>query len=367
MMSLHRPHDPPRVAISWNGLPQYAARQIRAAMDKLGGDVPVIGSRPAVPVEGMERVLGKPVHWVDADVPQSWAGLGLPVPDVFVQSGWSYPAFSALGREVKRAGGKVIGLSDANWRGDFRQLVLGPAAFRLRYRSGLDAILVPGEQGRRLLRWFGMPAKRIRTGMYGADPALFSGGPPLASRPKSFLYVGQFIARKDVLGLARAFIRFAQDDPDWTLRLCGSGPQKPLIPQHPRIIVEDFVQPEELASRFYGARFFVLSSLSEAWGLVVHEAASAGCGLILSDAIGSGDDLADDRNAVRFKAGDEDALYAALKAAAAFTDARLAAAEAASRAKAERFGPVRFAEEIERLVEELTARRPAGVFQGARP
>ena len=118
------------IAFSWNGLPQYAARLIRAAIDRLGEPCVVVGSRPSVPVEGMERVLGQPVHWVDATRPVAWGDLGVAVPGIFVQSGWSYPAFSALGREVKAAGGQIIGLSDANWRGDFRQLcsVQSPSA-----------------------------------------------------------------------------------------------------------------------------------------------------------------------------------------------------------------------------------------------
>ncbi|MEQ1697200.1 MAG: glycosyltransferase family 4 protein [Hyphomicrobiaceae bacterium] len=344
----------PRVAISWNGLPQYAAREIRVAIDRIGRDCIVVGSKPAVPVEGMERVLGCPVHWVAADKPVTWASLGHAVPGIFVQSGWSYPAFSALGAEVKAKGGRVIGLSDANWRGNFRQVVLGPVAFRVRHKSYFDAMIVPGAQGARLMAWFGMPKAKVHTGMYGADPSLFRGGPPLAERPKTFLFVGQFIARKDVLGLARAFVRFSASHPEWSLRICGGGAQKALIPAHPKITVEDFVQPEQLAQRFFEARFFVLPSLVEAWGLVVHEAASAGCGLVLSDAIGSADDLSTTANAVRFKAGNEDDLLRALHDAAAFDSARLAAAEAVSRGLAADFGPERFGREVAGLVEHFT-------------
>lgn len=348
-----QPHLP-RVAISWNGLPQYAAREIRVAIDRIGRDCIVVGSKPAVPVEGMERVLGCPVHWVDADRAVTWASLGQEVPDIFVQSGWSYAAFSALGAEVKSKGGRVIGLSDANWRGDFRQVVLGPAGFRVRHKSHFDAMIVPGSQGARLMAWFGMPKDKIHTGMYGADPSLFRGGPALAERPKTFLYVGQFIARKDVLGLARAFVRFSAAHPDWNLRICGSGEQKALIPAHPKITVEDFVQPEQLAQRFFEAQFFVLPSLVEAWGLVVHEAASAGCGLVLSHAIGSADDLSTGENAVRFKAGSADDLLRALNEAAAFDASRLAKAEAESRRLAANFGPERFGREVAGLVERFT-------------
>jgi glycosyltransferase involved in cell wall biosynthesis len=301
----------------------------------------------------MERVLGKSICWVDPDKVGSWKDCGLAVPHIFVQAGWAYPAFSALGAEVKRKGGCVIGLSDANWRGDFRQIVLGALAFRCRYRRHFDAMIVPGRQGERLMEWFGMPAGRIRTGMYGADPALFEPGPSLAERPKRLLYVGQFIKRKNVLRLCRAFLRFASVEPGWILHLCGSGEERSLIPKHPQIEVEDFIQPEGLGKIYRQSRFFVLPSLAEAWGLVVHEAALSGCGLIVSDRVGSADDLCSPTNSITFRAESDDDLVRAFHAAAVFDETQLQAISAESRRLAAPFGPARFGDEIARLVRAL--------------
>jgi len=346
----------PRIAFSWHGLPDYAAREIRAAIAAIGRDCVVVGSRAAVPVAGQEAVLGCRVDWVDARRPVTWHALGQPVPDVFVQSGWGYAAFNALGDEVRAHGGRVIGLSDANWRGDLRQRVLGRAGFRLLHKARFDAMIVPGQQGVRLMRAFGMDERCVRMGMLGADVAVFGRGPPLASRGKTMLFVGQLIERKDVLGLARAFIRFSVGQPDWVLTIVGSGDQGGMIPAHPRIVVDDFMQAEDLAERYHQARFVVLPSLTEAWGVVVHEAALAGCGLVLSDRVGSRDDLSGGANAVQFRAGDEDQLVAALHTAAAFDDDRLARAEALSRGLAAAFGPVRFAREVCDLVAGFTDR-----------
>jgi len=341
------------IAFSWDGLPQYAARLIRAAVDHIGKECVVVGSPPLVPVRGMEEVLGCPVYWVDIAKPVNWHSLGIKVPQIFFQSGWSYPAFSSLGAEVKAHGGQVIGLSDSNWRGDLRQILAGPIAFRALYRRRFDAMLVPGHQGERLMRWFGMAANRVRTGMYGADPALFALGPPLNERPKRLLYVGQFIGRKNMLGLCRAFLRFATVESEWVLHLCGGGEDRHLIPDHPRIEVEEFVQPEELSKRYHSARFFVLPSLVEAWGLVVHEAALSGCALIVSDRVGSADDLCNAANAISFRAGSEDDLLRALHQAAALPQARLEAIRSESRRLAGSFGPARFGHEVAGLVREL--------------
>ena len=47
----------PQISFSWNGLPQYAARLLRGALDAVGRPCDVIGSRPTVAVEGMEHAL----------------------------------------------------------------------------------------------------------------------------------------------------------------------------------------------------------------------------------------------------------------------------------------------------------------------
>lgn len=302
-----------------------------------------------VPVEGMESALRHKIHWVDANRRTTWRALGLDVPEIYFQSGWRYPALSSLGHQVRRNGGHVIGISDANWRGDWRQM-LGYLAFRLHYGRQFDAMLVPGRQGQRLMQWFGMPAEVVRQGMLGADPTLFGGGPALAERSRTFLFVGRFVATKDVLGLARAFISIAERHPNWKLSLIGGGEQIDQIPIHPRITIENFVQPEHLADRFRAARFLVLPSLREPWGVVVHEGALSGCGLVLSDRIGSADDLATMENSVRFRAGDVADLARALDTAAHFDAAQLAAAESASRRLAQQFGPERFASETAQLV-----------------
>ena len=346
-----------QIVFSWDGLPQYAARLIRAVIERLGEGCVVVGSRPRVPVKGIEEALGQDVFWIDdASKPLSWKDLGIDIPAIYIQSGWSYPAFAALGREVKASGGKVIGLSDANWRGDFRQIVLGFIGFRLFYRGYFDAMVVPGRQGRRLMRYFGVREDCLRIGMYGADPDLFHGGAPLPEREKRFLYVGQFIERKNILSLARAFLKFSDARPGWTLHLVGCGEQREMIPRDDRIVVEDFVQPEQLAKRYRAARFFVLPSKQEAWGLVVHEAALCGCGLILSDAIGSADDLAASENGIRFRARSEEDLTRALIKAADFEEEQLMNAEEKSRELAQQFGPERFSLEVSNLISELRSR-----------
>jgi glycosyltransferase involved in cell wall biosynthesis len=341
------------IAFSWQGLPQYAARQLRPAIARLGQACAVIGTRPGVPIQGMEDSLGQPIHWVDGAQVVRWSDLGLAVPEVFFQAGWSCPAFNALGDEVRAAGGKVCLLMDNDWRGDLRQW-LGGLWFRLARKRKFAAVLVPGISGRRLARWYGYADEEIFEGLYGADPAIFFDGPPLAERPKRILFVGQYIERKDCVGLATAFVSVAARLPEWELHLYGSGPLQAKIPLHPRIRVHGFVQPAELGALYRGARIFALPSRSEAWGLVVHEAAMSGCQLLLSDAIGSRHDFADQKNAAEFPAGDQAALAQALRGLASSDDHALTRAQAESLALAATHGPAVFAARVGAIVRKLS-------------
>ncbi len=339
------------IAFSWNGLPQYAARLLAAARQELGQPFPVIGSRPAVPVGGIEEALGWPAHWVEATQLVSWKELGLPVPKVFFQSGWAYPAFNALGDEVRIAGGKLCLLMDNNWRGDLRQMV-GAPWFRVFQGRKFSAVLVPGKSGRRLARWYGMPDEMIFEGMYGADPRLFFNGPPLSERPKRIIFVGQYIERKGCVPLARAFASVAHLLPGWELCMYGSGPLQSAIPAHPQIKVNGFIQPEQLGALYRDARIFALPSNSEAWGLVVHEAALSGCQLLLSEAIGSAPDFASTENSRSFSPGDERGMASAMLELAQFE--ALGVAQAASVVAATSHGPSIFAERVRHIVRHLS-------------
>jgi glycosyltransferase involved in cell wall biosynthesis len=293
------------------------------------------------------------LFWVESSQSVRWADLGLVVPKVFFQAGWSCPAFNALGDEVRAAGGKVCLLMDNDWRGDFRQW-LGGLWFRLARKQKFAAVLVPGISGRRLARWYGFTDEEIAEGLYGADPTVFFDGPPLAARPKRILFVGQYIVRKDCVGLAKAFASVAARLPEWELRFYGSGPLQDKIPAHPRIKVHGFVQPAELGALYRSARIFALPSHSEAWGLVVHEAALSGCQLLLSATIGSRHDFATQMNAAEFPAGDRDALAQAILQLASSDDAALGRAQAESRALAATHGPAIFADRVAAIAKKLS-------------
>jgi glycosyltransferase involved in cell wall biosynthesis len=340
-----------RIVISWAGLPQYAARLLKAFLRDIEEEVVIIGTPPSVPVEGMEKALGQKILWIANDVKKiTWEELGLTVPEIFIQSGWWVQPFFRLASEVKKKGGKVIGLADNNFRGDIKQL-LGVIKFRLSLRNHFDAMMVPGQEGVRLMKYFGMPEDRIRTGMYGADPDLFFSIVPLTRRPKTFLYAGQFIKRKRIQDLCNAFLRLKAQYPEWSLLLCGNGVLRSKIPDSPGIIVREFVQPEQIAEIYRSSRFFILPSVQENWGLVVHEAALSGCALLLSSAVGSAADLASGENSLIFKCNDENSIFEALKSAVQWDEFQYESASRSSIEQSRKFGPDIFSRSLKELIE----------------
>ena len=338
------------VVIAWNGLPNYAARLLSHLST---GEFPIqiIGSDGPTPRDEIEKILGRSVTWVDTGKPVQWSDIHLEIPDLFVHTGWAYPGFNSLARAVKRSKGRVVLMSDNNRKGNFRQLC-GALGFRLIVRKRMDAAWVSGQSARELLRFFGLPDAKIYQGLYGADPEVFRPGSSLSLRPKQFIFVGQFIPRKAPDLLVRAFERFRSVNPDWRMLMIGSGPLGTRL-GGPSVEVLPFLPPDLVAERMRQSRFLVLPSHEEHWGLVVHEAALSGCGLILSDVIGSKPDLLSGNNGFSFPAGDESALYQIFCEAARTTQTRLEQMSAESMRLARNFGPEHFRRSFDRMAKDL--------------
>lgn len=301
------------ICFAWDGFPQYAARCIGAFVKTTTEQVVVVATRPDVPIEGMERLAGCPVIWIDRDANlqtlklSNLQTLNLSNLSTLFVTGWYVPAFNRVRDEVRAHGGKVVGMVDNNY--DIHGLkgwvweILKAIRFWLLLRRKYDAFLVPGKSGRRILRFWGAKDEQIFEGLYAADETLFTPGPPIAERPKKIIYVGQLCERKNVKRLVTAFesLKVRKFEGlkvnDWVLEMYGCGPLKDdllKLSNSQTFKLSNFMQPEELAAKYREARIFILPSLEEHWGLVVHEAALSGCVLLLSNRVGAADDLLTD-------------------------------------------------------------------------
>ena len=340
------------ICITWSGFPQYAARCVAEFACKSHAKVVVLATRSHVPLENIEKYAGAHVHvsWVDSHDSRSLQEVLGGIPDVVVQSGWATAAFARWGKECKRHGGRVICMVDNNFMPSWLEWIRA-VRFQLFLEHCFDGFMVPGESGQQLLRFYGVPERLIRTGVYAADTDFFRCLCPLSQRPKRFLFVGQLIHRKNVLRLCEVFLRVYTRHPDWELVICGCGELRNQIPHHSAIIVQDFIQPENLCAIYNEARCFVLPSKKEHWGVVVHEAALCGCFLLLSEHVGAIHDLADTVNSFSFDPGSADEFECCMERVVTLSDKEMQFAETRSMDIATRFSPAYFSESLIRLLQ----------------
>lgn len=333
------------IAIVWSELPAYAARQIAA----YPADFPIIATRPRVPIEGMDAILPGRIYWINENFRGGFSALGLSVPKLLIVPSWSSRYSERFEIEVRSAGGYVVVAFDNVWKGSLRQW-LGVLRFRTTWRRRFAAAWVVGLGGRSLASAFGFLQSDIHQGLYGTDPVLFNPTTcsPLPDRMKRIVFIGRLVPEKGVLELISAWRNFQSRHPDWSLHIFGSGPLADEVRAAP-VEFHGFQQPERIAAAMAEARFLVLPSHDEHWGLVVCEAAQAGCGLLLSDAVGSAPDLLGPSNGKSFAARDPVDLARALDWAAARTPEELVRIEEASRKAGLRFTPQRWADTLHAL------------------
>lgn len=350
------------IVFAWDGFPQYAARCIVAFVKSTDEQVVVVATRPAVPIEGMDALCGTKVLWIGYDESRSLLDMLGEIPRLLIVSGWGISVFNHFRDEVRLSGGKVVAMCDNNWTGFTLKELIKAIRFRFMIRDKYHGFFVPGKSGIELLKFYGVDERIIATGLYTADSSLFSNGKPLAMREKRIIYVGRFVPYKNALRMVEAFaVAAGAVDAKWTLDLYGCGPLRSeldeliaavnasLAHNGSRVECHDFLQPEELAVMYREARIFCLPSISEHWGLVVHEAALSGCVLLLGDKTGAADDLLGKGNGIAFNPSSVEAIEAAFRNAMSMDDCELANAQAESIDLASRIHMQKFVDSVSRF------------------
>ena len=316
------------ICFAWEGFPQYAARCVGAYVKSTREKVVVLATRPSVPVEGMEESAGCEVHWVPNRARVDIMSILKETPRCLFSSAWHSPAFSNNWAPMRKLGRPVVGMIDNNYEPTLKSHING-LRFRLLYNHLFAGFMVPGNSGVKLLRSYGVDERRIVKGMYRADANLFKSKVPLDERPRRIMFTGRLNKRKNVLRMCDAFLAANNRLPDvgkWTLDVCGTGELASYLPESPYIVQHGFVQPEKIAAIYQQVQCFILPSLSEHWGVVVHEAALSGCILLLSDRIGAADDFLSDKNGASFNPFDTNSISEAFYKVMTMTPTQIAAA-----------------------------------------
>lgn len=177
--------------------------------------------------------------------------------------------------------------------------------------SFCDGFFSYGERGRSYLIHYGAPPHKIFQRCqaaalphgYSTDQALQQrlALAPSAVAPR-FLYVGRLSLEKSLDVLLKAFVQVHQALPAANLVLVGSGPQQQALVNLTRslglddvVVFAGSMDTAALAIEYARASCLVLPSFSEPWGLVVNEALSYGCPVVVSHRCGCVPELVEDK------------------------------------------------------------------------
>jgi glycosyltransferase involved in cell wall biosynthesis len=161
---------------------------------------------------------------------------------------------------------------------------------------------------------------------YYSNLERFQGTRPVFSAEHfTFLFSGALTHRKGVELLARAFLRLAAESPGVRLRIMGEGEGgaalKRLVGAHPRVEWVGFKDWRELPQVYASAHVLCVPSRHDGWGLVVPEGLASGLPTIATSRTGAALDLiTTGANGWLIDAGDEQALYDAMRSAASLTE-----------------------------------------------
>lgn len=242
-------------------------------------------------------------------------------PELLVVAGWHVPQFVQVSRKFRQRACRVLVL-DNQWTGTIKQRA-GQLLFRTKLRNVYDAALVPGPRQAAFAQRMGFDWSNISLGGIPCNSDLFQAPPTLGGR--NFLTAARLVPVKGIAILLEAYSRYRSmvSDP-WDLIICGVGPW-------PRQQIDGvrwlgFAEPRELAEHLKSSGAFVLASIFEPWGVVLHEAAAAARPIIATDACGAvGTFVFDKGNGRVVPARDAEAMAVAMtEVSLATADRRLA-------------------------------------------
>ena len=283
---------PVRLAVLWTHPSGYLMSSLQE-LAKRGHEVLLVSQRPEPNAAfDLDSIAGGRVELSTYDDFGAFQGLSEHLaswsPTAMLICGWHVAAFRRIALSYRGQIPRILYM-DNPWQATLRQH-LGVAISATYIRPAFDAVLLPGELQAMFARKLGFKTSAIRLGGLACDSTHF-GRPPtstisFAHRP--FLYCGRLCPEKgfDVLAEAYELYRRETEHPR-PLRVVGAGPLVELALGTAGIQYIGFVQPRSLPSYFYDAASLVVPSRVEHWGVVIHEAATAGLPIIASSICGA--------------------------------------------------------------------------------
>jgi len=210
-------------------------------------------------------------------------------PSFIVVSGWINKDFVWISSKIrKKLKISTVACSDTQWRNTLSQNL--NCLFSFFYiKNAFSHIWVSGILQYEYAVRLGFSRKNIIFNSLSCDLELFSNFSidfKRSSYPRNFLFVGRFIPLKGIDLLLEAW-NLISDKKNWTLTLIGEGSMFDKVSSYNNVIIKDFLSQKQLINEYKFSGCFVLPSLFEQWGLVIHEAAACGLPIIATDVCGA--------------------------------------------------------------------------------
>lgn len=208
-------------------------------------------------------------------------------PDIIITSGWTYSKFNKACFYFKKRKIPIISIMDNQWHGNIKQRILTLIS-KITLKQFIDYIWAIGYYQFEYARRLGFDKNNIILYGYCSNNHLFNQiniHERFNGNYKNFVFIGRNAKVKGINNLINAWNKI-NNKKDWTLTLVGKGIENLKI-EDKSIIIKSFLSQEELKFLLLQSGCFILPSIFEPWGVVIHEAASAGLPLILSNVCGA--------------------------------------------------------------------------------
>lgn len=183
----------------------------------------------------------------------------------------------------------IIGQTDEQLEPNFRQLIKKIFSYIL-YRRYFDYMFATGLPQYEFLRFLRFRKNQILLGAYTANTDLFNVNYinfpyRRINDQKRVLFLGRLEKEKGLSILLESIKRFSPEK--LKLVVVGNGKLKNEVLKSDIVEYHEFMDQESILKLLPTIDFFILPSVYEPWGVVIHEMASAGIPILCSDHVGS--------------------------------------------------------------------------------
>lgn len=218
---------------------------------------------------------------------------------VFIGIGYNEREIVALALALRLAGRRVILMGDSKFDDVPRSLRREwLKSLMLRVYSGA---LVAGPRHVDYIRFLGFRNRAVQTGYDTLDLARVraqaaegSSTPVIAWAERPLVFVGRFVAKKNIAFLLDAYAEYRAQGGGRRLVLVGGGELEDAVRAKiaalgldDTIEITGFVDSAEVARRLSQGLALLVPSTEEQWGLVVNESIALGLPVVASEAVGS--------------------------------------------------------------------------------